>query len=306
MINALAGIVEIILALLVVLVAATLLARRIRFPEPLLYVPVGMALSFIPGLPTLTPHPDLILHVFLPLLVYATAVNIPWRQFHENLRSIGSLAIGLVVFTTAGVAVLAHAIIPGMSWAAAFALGAIISPPDEVAAAAVLDRLPVPKRISIILQGEGLVNDVAALTILRFAVLAAVSGTFSFAHAGLYFFEVLAGGALYGFAVGWAALKIRDYLDDPRLETTISLVTPFVAYLGPEYFGATGVLATAVAGLVVNARGPTMICQGRSGETSSASIVPDSFSRVSEIAVISEEMIVSTNAMRPGTKRFEL
>jgi CPA1 family monovalent cation:H+ antiporter len=250
---------DIVLGLLVLLVAASVLARRISFPAPLLYVPVGMAASFIPGVPTISPHPDLVLHVFLPLLVYATAINVPWRQFHANLRPIGSLAIGLVIFTTAGVAVIAHAIVPGLPWAAAFALGAIISPPDEVAAAAVLDRLPVPKRISVILQGEGLVNDVAALTIFRFAVLAAVTGTFSVAHAGFYFFEVLVGGALYGFAVGWAALKIRGYLADPRLETTISLVTPFVAYLGPEYFGATGVLATAVAGLVVNARGPQMI-----------------------------------------------
>jgi CPA1 family monovalent cation:H+ antiporter len=250
---------DIVLGLLVLLVAATVLARRISFPAPLLYVPVGMAVSYIPGVPKISAHPDLILHVFLPLLIYATAINVPWRQFRANLRPIGSLAIGLVIFTTAGVAVIAHAIVPGLSWAAAFALGAIISPPDEVAAAAVLARLPVPKRISVILQGEGLVNDVAALTIFRFAVLAAVAGSFSFAHAGLYFFEVLVGGALYGYAVGWGALKIRAYLDDPRLETTVSLVTPFIAYLGPEYFGATGVLATAVAGLVVNARGPTMI-----------------------------------------------
>lgn len=252
-------IVEIVVALLLGQVAASVLARRISFPEPLLYVPVGMAVSYIPGVPGITPPPELILNVFLPLLVYATAINVPWRQFRDNLRPIGSLAIGLVAFTTAGVAILAHAIVPGLSWAAAFALGAIISPPDEVAAAAVLDRLPVPKRISVILQGEGLVNDVAALTIFRFAVVAAVAGSFSFTEAGLFFLEVMVGGTLYGLAVGLAALKIRDYLDDPRLETTVSLATPFIAYFGPEHFGTTGVLATAVAGLVVNSRGPTMI-----------------------------------------------
>lgn len=250
---------EIVLGLLVLLVAASVLARRVAFPGPLLFVPIGVAVSYVPGIPAISLHPDLVLNVFLPLLVYATAINVPWRQFRANLRPIGSLAIGLVVFTTAGVAMLAHLIVPGLSWAAAFALGAIISPPDEVAAASILDRLPVPKRISVILQGEGLVNDVAALTIFRFAVLAAVSSAFSLAQATTYFLEVLVGGALYGFAVGWAALKIRGYLDDARLETTVSLLTPFVAYLGPEYFGATGVLATAVAGLVVNARGPHMI-----------------------------------------------
>jgi CPA1 family monovalent cation:H+ antiporter len=250
---------EIVLGLLVLLIGGSVLARRAAFPEALMFVPIGAAVSYLPGIPAVSPHPDLILHIFLPLLVYATAINVPWRQFRANLRPIGSLAIGLVIFTTAGVAVLAHAIAPGLSWAGAFALGAIVSPPDEVAAAAVLARLPIPKRISVILQGEGLVNDVAALTIFRFAVLAAVSSTFSFTHAAGYFLEVLIGGALYGFAVGWASLKIRGYLDDPRLETTVSLITPFAAYLGPEYFGATGVLATAVAGLVVNSRAPIMI-----------------------------------------------
>jgi CPA1 family monovalent cation:H+ antiporter len=250
---------EIVLGLLVLLIAGSVFARRIAFPEPLLFVPIGAAVSYLPRMPAVSFHPDLVLHIFLPLLVYATAINVPWRQFCANLRPIASLAIGLVIFTTLAVAILAHAIVPGLSWAAAFALGAIISPPDEVAAASVLDRLPIPKRISVILQGEGLVNDVAALTIFRVAVLAAASSTFSFPQATVYFFEVLIGGAVYGIAVGWAALKIRGYLNDPRLETTVSLVTPFVAYLGPEYFGATGVLATAVAGLVVNSRGPRMI-----------------------------------------------
>jgi CPA1 family monovalent cation:H+ antiporter len=250
---------EIVLALLALLVAASVLARRVSFPEPLLMVPIGVAVSYVPGMPALAPHPDLVLHVFLPLLIYATAINVPWRHFRANLRPIGSLAVGLVLFTTAGVAILAHAIIPGLSWAAAIALGAIISPPDEVAAASVLDRLPIPKRITVILQGEGLVNDVAALTIFRLAILAAMASTFSLPQATVYFLVALVGGAAYGFAVGWAALKIRGYLDDPRLETTVSLLTPFVAYLGPEYFDASGVLATAVAGLVVNAKGPTMI-----------------------------------------------
>ncbi len=207
-----ADILEVVLGLLVLVIAGSVVARRVAFPEPLLFVPIGAAVSYLPGVPVVTPNPALILHVFLPLLVYATAVDIPWRQFRANLRPIGSLAIGLVIFTTTGVAIIAHTIAPGLSWAGAFALGAIVS-----------------------------------------------TSTFSIAQAGAYFLEVLIGGALYGYAVGWAALKIRGYLDDSRLETTVSLLTPFVAYLGPEYFGATGVLATAVAGLVVNSRGPLMI-----------------------------------------------
>lgn len=250
---------DILLALFALVIAASLLARRISVPEPLLFVLTGLALSFVPGLPAVSLDPDLVLDVFLPLLVYATAIELPWKQFRENLRPIGFLGIGLVVFTTCGVAVLAHAIVPGLTWPAAFALGAIVSPPDVVAPAAILSRLPIPQRLAVILKGEGLVNDVAALTIFRFAVLAAISGSFSMSHASFFFLAAYIGGTVYGIAVGWAALRIRRYLDDPRLEVTVSLITPFVAYLVPEHFGSTGVLATAVAGLVVNARSPQMI-----------------------------------------------
>lgn len=251
--------VALLLGLLVLVIAASLAARAVSFPEPLAYVPIGVAVSFIPGVPEVALDPDVVLHFFLPLLVYATAIEVPWREFRANLRPIGFLAFGLVAFTTAGVAILAHAIVPGLSWPVSFALGAIISPPDEVAAAAVIEQLPVPRRIAVILSGEGLVNDVTALTIFRFSVLAAVSGSFSVGQASLFFASSLAGEALYGYAVGWIALRARSLLDDPRLETTLSLMTPFVAYLVPEHFGSTGVLATAVAGLVVNARAPRMI-----------------------------------------------
>jgi Na+/H+ antiporter len=250
---------DLALGLLALLVAAAVIARRASFPEPLVFVPVGIAASYAPHVPEVTLDPALVLELFLPLLVYATAIRIPWRGFRHNLRPIAFLAVGLVAFTTLGVAVVAHSIVPALTWAAAFALGAIVSPPDVVAAASVITRLRVPRRIAVILQGEGLVNDVSALTIFRFAVIAAVSGSFSVSHASLFFLATLVGGAAYGFAVGWAALKLRDYLGDARLETTVSLITPFVAYLGPEYFDSTGVLATAVAGLVVSAQAPHRI-----------------------------------------------
>ncbi len=254
-----AEIVALAIALLALVILASLLARRASMPEPLLLVAIGLAVSWVPGVPEVKLHPNLVLHVFLPLLVYATALEVPWKQFRANLRPIGFLGIGLVVFTTAGVAIVAHAIVPGISWPAAFALGAIVSPPDEVTAAAVIDRLPIPRRIAVILQGEGLINDVSALTIFRYAVLAAATGAFSFAHAGEFFVSVLVGGAVWGVMVGWGALWIRGHLDDPRLETTVSLITPFAAYFVPEYFGATGVLSTAVAGLVVNSQSARMI-----------------------------------------------
>jgi len=251
--------VALLLGLLVLVIAASLAARAVSFPEPLAYVPIGVAVSFIPGVPEAQLDPDVVLHVLLPLLVYATAIEVPWREFRANLRPIAFLAFGLVLFTTAGVALLAHAIVPGLSWPAAFALGAIVSPPDEVAAAAVIQQLPVPRRLAVILSGEGLVNDVTALTIFRFAVLAAISGTFSPGQASLFFASSLAGEALYGYAVAWLALRARSLLDDARLETAVSLMTPFVAYLVPEHLGSTGVLATAVAGLVVNAQAPRRI-----------------------------------------------
>jgi Na+/H+ antiporter, bacterial form len=247
------------LALLALLIAASLAARRFSLQEPLLFVLAGLAASFVPGVPAVEVDPELVMDIFLPLLVYATAVEVPWREFRANLRPIGFLGVGLVFFTTVGIAIFAHAIVPGLGWPAAFALGAIVSPPDEVAAASVLQRLPIPQRLAVILKGEGLVNDVTSLTVFRFAVLAAVSGTFSASHASFFFVAALAGGTLYGYAVGWAALRVRRFLDDPRLEVTVSLMTPFVAYLVPEHFGSTGVLAVAVAGLVINAHSPHMI-----------------------------------------------
>src|SRR5258708_32066646 len=139
-----ADILEVVRGFFVLVIGGSVVARRVAFPEPLLFVPIGAAVSYLPGVPVVTPNPALILHVFLPLLVYATAVDIPWRQFRANLRPIGSLAIGLVIFTTTGVAIIAHTIAPGLSWAGAFGLGAIASPPAEGAAAAGLHRPPLP------------------------------------------------------------------------------------------------------------------------------------------------------------------
>ncbi|HEX7558053.1 MAG TPA: Na+/H+ antiporter [Usitatibacter sp.] len=247
------------LALLALLIAASLAARKFSLQEPLLFVLTGLAVSFVPGLPAIHLDPQLVMDIFLPLLVYATAIEVPWRAFRANLRPIGFLGIGLVLFTTFGIAAVAHAIVPGLEWPAAFVLGALISPPDEVAAASVLQHLPIPQRLVVILKGEGLVNDVTALTIFRLGVAATVSGSFSLSHASIFFLAASVGGTLYGFAVGWVALRLRRFLDDPRLEVTVSLMTPFVAYLVPEHFGSTGVLAVAVAGLVVNEHSPHMI-----------------------------------------------
>lgn len=245
--------------LLIVIVAVTSLGQRFRVPVPLLLVLTGLVLSAVPGLPQVALNPDLVLDAVLPLLVYTSAVVIPWHEFRRNLRPIGLLSVGLVLFTTFGVALLARTLVPGMSWIAALVLGAIVSPPDDVAATAVTERLPVPRRLVIILEGEGLLNDATALTVFRFALIGAAGGAMSFWQAPLFLFGTLVGGVAYGLAVGWLALKLRERVRDTTLEITLSLITPFAAYLVPEWLGMTGIPAVVAAGLVVSAQSPRLI-----------------------------------------------
>jgi len=166
--------------LLVVVVAVAQVAHRLKLPVPLLLVAVGFGLGAIPGWPPLTLNPSLVLDAVLPLLIYTSAVIILWQEFRNNVGAIGLLSVGLVLFTTFCVAGLAHWLIPGMVWAAAFILGAIISPPDDVAVTAVTDRMPIPRKLVIILEGEGLLNDATALMVFRFAVGAVAGGSVAF------------------------------------------------------------------------------------------------------------------------------
>jgi monovalent cation/hydrogen antiporter len=250
---------EVWTGLLGIVVLVTFIAQRFYAPAPVLLVPVGLALSVVPGLPAVTLHPDLVLNALLPLLVYTSAVVIPWRTFRHNLRPIGLLSVGLVLFTTAGVALLGRFLFPSLPWGVLVVLGAIISPPDDVAVAVVASRLPIPRRILTILEGEGLVNDVTALTLFRYALVATAGGAISAWQVSLFFLVTLLGGILYGLAIGWLALQIRRRLHDTNLEITVSLITPFVAYLLPERLGVTGILSVVVAGIVVSAQSPRMI-----------------------------------------------
>ena len=181
-----------------------------------------------------------------------------WRDFHANLRPISLLAIGLVLFTTIIIAWLAHCL-TGIPLAAGFVLGAIISPPDAVAATAITERLRVPQRIVTVLEGESLVNDATALVAYRFAIAAVVTGTFSLSRAGLHFVVAAAGGVLIGLGIGWLAAKIQGRLDDPPVQVTISLLTPFAAYLPADRLGVSGVLAVVTAGLYIGWRSPETI-----------------------------------------------
>ncbi len=241
--------IELVLLLLVLVTALTFVARRLTVPYPIVMVLGGLLLSLIPGLPALELPPEIVFFVFLPPILYAGGYFTSVREFKANLRPIVLLAFGLVVFTTAVVAVVAHALVPSLGWAGAFALGAIVSPPDAVAATAIFQRIGVPRRIVTILEGESLVNDATALVLYRFAIAAAAAGTFSLLDASASFVLVAIGGLAVGLVVGTLAVWLLAHVRDTAIGVTITLLAPFVAYLPAEALGVSGVLATVLAGV---------------------------------------------------------
>ncbi len=251
--------VEIVVALLIVVAALAIVAKRIALPYPVLLVVSGLALGFLPGPPPLKLNPEMVLLFVLPPLLYPAALFTSWRDFRANLTPILWLAIGLVLVTTLAIGVVAHAL-GGLPWAAAFALGAIVSPPDAVAATAISKRLRLPRRIVTILEGESLVNDATALVAYRFAVAAALVGSsFSFGAASLRFVWVAIGGIGIGLLVGWIVSHVQRRLDDPPIQITISLLTPFAAYIPADRLHVSGVLAVVTAGLFLGWRVPRLI-----------------------------------------------
>lgn len=252
----------IVLMLVTVIAATTALSQKISIPGPVLTTLVGIALGFTPGFPAVRLNPELVLLAVLPPLVYAAAVQLPWEEFRSNLRPISFFAVGLVIFTAGVVAAVSHALIPHLSWAEAFALGAIISPTDPVASTAVTARLGAPRRLVAIIEGEGLLNDAIALTILRLATAAALAGSFSITAGLGRFAAIVAGEPLWGLLVGWIAAGIRSRTDNPRIEIAISLLTPFAAYLVPEWLGGSGVLAALSAGMYIGIRTPELVPSG--------------------------------------------
>jgi monovalent cation/hydrogen antiporter len=212
---------------------------------------VGVAIAFVPGLPEVQLTPEVVFLVFLPPLLYAAAWQTSFHDFRKNLRPIGTLAVGLVLATTLVVGCVAHALFASLPWAAAFALGAIISPPDAIAASAVTQRLRVPRRIVVILEGESLLNDASGLVAYRVALAVAAGEHFSVSSFVLQFFVAAIGGVLVGGLVGWLVMAIHKRLDEPVIETVLTLLTPFAAYLICESMHLSGVLAVVCAGLMV-------------------------------------------------------
>ena len=241
--------IELVLLLLALVTALTLIARRLTVPYPIVMVLGGLVLSQVPGLPDFQLPPDLVFFVFLPPLLFAGGYFTSIREFKANLRAIILLAFGLVIFTAAVVAAVAHMFVPALGWAGAFALGAIVAPPDAVAATAIFQRVGVPRRIVTILEGESLVNDATALVMYRFAVAAAAAGTFSLIEASASFVLVLMGGIAIGVAVGLAGTWMLARIRDTAIAVMITLLSPYAAYLPAETLGVSGVLAAVVAGL---------------------------------------------------------
>jgi CPA1 family monovalent cation:H+ antiporter len=247
-----------VLTLIAVLAGASLLARRTGIAPAILLLLTGIGLAFVPGMPPLELSPDIVLLVVLPPLIYSASVAMSWREFKYNLRPIMLLAVGCVIFTAAAVAAATHYLI-GLSWQVGFLLGAIVAPTDAVAPLAVARKLNIPRRILVVLEGEGLANDATALILYRFAVIAIASGGFSLSVATGEFFGIVVAEIVFGMAIGWLTLRARRFAHDPQIEITLSLLTPYISYWIPEHLGGSGVIATVACGLYTSWNGPLLI-----------------------------------------------
>src|ERR671912_2514034 len=276
--------IEAILVLLAAVAALATLANRIDIPYPILLVLGGLVLGFVPELvpafPRVELEPDVVFLLFLPPLLYVSALFTSWRDFRANVRPITLLAVGLVLMTTFVVASVAHTVV-GLPWGAAFVLGAIVSPTDAIAATSVAQRLGVPRRIVTVLEGESLINDATGIVAYRIAVAAVVTGAFSIWEAGLQFVVGAVGGVAVGLAVGWLVIWTRRHVsEDPSIQNIVSLLTPFVAYLAaeelpheafvmlhdlvgvPADLHFSGVLAVVTTGLYLGRRSPSVTSSG--------------------------------------------
>jgi CPA1 family monovalent cation:H+ antiporter len=235
------------------------IANRINVAYPIVLVLGGMAIGFIPGVPTFPLPPALVLVVFLPPLLYWESLTAPTSEFRAGAFWIFQMAFGLVIVTTVAVAAIAHAIVPGMSWGVAFVLGAIVSSTDEVAFAAIADELNVPRHIIGTIEGESLVNDATSLILYAVGIAAVVGGSFSLLHASGALVLTIAASVLIGFAAAAIAVLAWRSLKDENLQATISVVVPFLAYLPAYYIGVSGVLATVTTGVVISRFAPIVL-----------------------------------------------
>ncbi|MES2219052.1 MAG: Na+/H+ antiporter [Pseudomonadota bacterium] len=225
--------------------------NKSTIPISLLLVITGMVLSFVPHFPQVSLNPTLILNIFLPVLIYQISSFTSWKDFKNNMRPIALLSVGHVIFITFLVAIVIYELIPQLGWPLAFVLGAVISPPDDVAIVSIADKVRMPERVLTILEGEGMLNDATALIIFRIALAAVVTHEFSAVNAvGTFIVDVI-GETIYGLALGYGIGLLRTRIDNSVLHIIASVLTPFIAYIPPEQLGGSGILATVVTGFVI-------------------------------------------------------
>jgi Na+/H+ antiporter len=250
--------IQLLVLLLAVVAGVAILANRLKIPPAILLVLTGVLVALVPGLPSVELAPELVLLLILPPFIYTSAFQMSWREFQFNLRPITLLSVGSVVFTTITVAAAVHALM-GIEWPVGFVLGAIVSPPDAIAPLSIARRMQIPRRIIVVLEGEGLANDATALILYRFAVVAVSLGVFSFGQAVGEFAAIVVGEIFWGIGAGWFMLRLRRWVNDPLIEILLSLLTPFLAFWPPAHLGGSGVLATVAAGLYTSWHGPRLI-----------------------------------------------
>lgn len=244
-----------ILSLLFIIAMLTMLSNRLRISYPIFLVVAGLGISLIPGTPHISISPDIVFLLFLPPLLYSAAWNTAWKEFWKYKRPISMLAFGLVIFTSATVAILAHAIIPDFPLALGFLLGGIISPPDAIAATSVLQGLKVPKRVTTILEGESLVNDASSLIVFRFALAAILTSQFHFWDATKTFFVVGFMGIAVGIGIAIVVYILHRFFPTTAvIDAAITLITPYIMYITAEHFHWSGVLAVVAGGLFLSYR----------------------------------------------------
>jgi len=249
------------LVLILLLAALNILGRRLPWPLPITYVVGASLIALWPAFPRIALDPGFFFLCFVPPLLFADGWLMPLRDFMAAKRPILMLATGLVVLTTVLVGLTAHWLVPGLSLAMAFALGAVVSPTDAVAVGAITQKLKIPARLTAILNGESLMNDATGLVAFKFALAAAIAGTFSLKAASMDFLVLAAGGILLGLAIAYVVGRLRDLLKniqrtDPFIEVTISLLTPFAAYLAADALQLSSILAVVAAGLYSGWRDP--------------------------------------------------
>lgn len=248
---------KIIVFIMAILISLMAVSDRIKIPHPVILMGAGLVIGFTPVLPDLALNPDVVFMLILPPLLYDAAARTSWHEFRTSIRPISALAITLVFFTTVAVAAAAYYLIPGFTWPLAFVLGAIVSPPDAVAASGIIKGLGLNKKVVTILEGESLVNDASALVAYRYAVTAVTTGSFILWKAGLQFLWVAGAGILVGVVVGYLfVLAHKKIQNSSVVETSLTLLSPFVSYIAAEHFHVSGILAVVSAGLIISWRAP--------------------------------------------------